>query len=65
MTRVFPLPPQVVIPLCLILIVKKQNTALLVPNALSLRTSNGDKVSLALPSNGWLAPGCPFVAHFF
>uniref|UniRef100_A0A674MTY7 Si:zfos-943e10.1 n=1 Tax=Takifugu rubripes TaxID=31033 RepID=A0A674MTY7_TAKRU len=34
---------KVVIPLCSIHIVKKQNTALLVPNALSIRTSNGDK----------------------
>ncbi|XP_056895310.1 GRAM domain-containing protein 2B isoform X3 [Takifugu flavidus] len=34
---------KVVISLCSIHIVKKQNTALLVPNALSIRTSNGDK----------------------
>lgn len=41
------LPLQVVIPLCFIHIIKKQNTALLVPTALSVRTSNGDKVRLA------------------
>lgn len=46
---VFLLPLQVVIPLCFIHIVKKQNMALLVPNALSIRTANGDKVSLAAP----------------
>ncbi|TMS20609.1 GRAM domain-containing protein 2B [Larimichthys crocea] len=34
---------KVVIPVSCIHIVKKQNTALLVPNALSLRTSDGDK----------------------
>lgn len=34
---------KVVIPVSLIHIVKKQNTALLVPNALSIRTTEGDK----------------------
>jgi len=35
---------QVVIPVSCIHMVKKQNTALLVPNALSIRTTGGDKV---------------------
>lgn len=35
---------QVIIPVSSIHIVKKQNTALLVPNALSIRTTEGDKV---------------------
>ncbi|XP_017548805.1 GRAM domain-containing protein 2A isoform X1 [Pygocentrus nattereri] len=34
---------KVVIPVCAIHVVKKQNTALLVPNALSIRTSVGEK----------------------
>lgn len=39
------LPLQVVIPVSSIHIVKKQNMALLVPNALSIRTTEGFKVS--------------------
>lgn len=35
---------QLVIPVTSVQIVKKQNTALLVPNALSIRTTEGEKV---------------------
>lgn len=41
---------QVVIPVSCIHIVKKQNTALLVPNALSIRTTEGDKVRVSPPA---------------
>nr|XP_032638998.1 GRAM domain-containing protein 2A-like [Chelonoidis abingdonii] len=42
-TRWPPLAPQVVIPVSSIAILKKANTALLVPNALSIRTAEGEK----------------------
>lgn len=41
----YPALRQVVIPVCNIRVVKKQNMALLVPNALSIRTTAGEKVS--------------------
>lgn len=39
---------QVVIPVSNITVLKKQNTALLVPNALSIRSNLGEKVSVNL-----------------
>ncbi|MGH0189971.1 UNVERIFIED_CONTAM: hypothetical protein FKN15_039781 [Acipenser sinensis] len=39
---------QVVIPVSSVAILKKQNTALVVPNALSIRTTDGEKARIIL-----------------
>lgn len=55
-------PPQVVIPVSSIHIVKKQNTALLVPNALSIRTTDGFKVSCKRLSRDSAHPASPDIS---
>lgn len=66
----WPPPVQVVVPVASISALKKTNTALLVPNALSIRTTKGEKVragtgtvlGAAQPGAVWGCPGSPWPA---